>query len=427
MVLLVSMLFGIQALCSWAASPPARQALTALLSPTCDDTAVEEAADLALRLINADRKEGYILSLYRIFNVREHPQEMTGSVFYLILDVVDTECHVLSKKLWKNCKARLAHRTVYGQCKAIVYINQTRNIAHLNSYECILQPVPPRYIHRVCPDCPVDDCPTEPRYLEAAVQSLAKFNEESQQTHYFSVLNVTRASMQWVVGPAYFVSFLIQETIPASKNDTIADISKCQPLSSELADPATEEGKQQANQAPRKTSQNQQQAFPSEISPVSPHLGKTVGWVKILPPSTEDISSQNLSKENQNENKDVKALPPEAVGSAPSLDGEKTQADKPDLTKPVTGPVILSFPEEFSLSDSCPGEAKEKIILQPLLPKKPYQMPSQHPVNGNYLQQNNGHDGNPLNLSMCVTSSNKYNCLLHSSSLEFFSFKNAQE
>ncbi|KFQ90309.1 Fetuin-B, partial [Phoenicopterus ruber ruber] len=206
----------------------------ALLSPTCDDTAVEEAADLALRQINADRKEGYILSLYRIFSVREHPQEITGSVYYLILDVVDTECHVLSKKLWKNCTARLAHRTVYGQCKATIYINQARNIAHLNTYECIIQPVPPRYIQRVCPDCPVDDCPTDPKYLEAAVQSLAKFNEESEQTHYFSVLNVTRASMQWVVGPAYFVEFLIQET-SCSKDDMIPDISKCKPLSSELA------------------------------------------------------------------------------------------------------------------------------------------------------------------------------------------------
>ncbi|NWH63366.1 FETUB protein, partial [Geococcyx californianus] len=207
---------------------------TALLSPTCNDTAVEEAADLALRQINADRKEGYILSLYRIFSVQEQPQEITGSVFYLILDVVDTECHVLSKKLWKNCKARFAHTSVYGQCKAIIYINQARNIAHLSTYECILQPVPPRYIWSVCPDCPVDDCPTEPKYLETAVQSLAKFNEESKQTHYFSVLNVTRASMQWVVGPAYFVEFLIQET-SCSKNYTIADISKCEPLSSELA------------------------------------------------------------------------------------------------------------------------------------------------------------------------------------------------
>ncbi|NWU51751.1 FETUB protein, partial [Dromas ardeola] len=206
----------------------------ALLSPRCDGTAVEQAADLALQQINAHRKEGYIFRLYRIFSVREHPQEITGSVFYLVLDVVDTECHVLSKRLWKNCAARSAHRTVYGQCKAIIYINQARNIAHLNTYECTLQRVPPRYIWRVCPDCPVDDCPTEPKYMEAALQSLAKFNEESEQTHYFSVLNVTRASMQWVVGPAYFVEFLIQET-SCSKSDAIADISECKPLSSELA------------------------------------------------------------------------------------------------------------------------------------------------------------------------------------------------
>ncbi|NXS52395.1 FETUB protein, partial [Brachypteracias leptosomus] len=189
-----------------------------LLSPACDDTTVEEAADLALRKINADRDEGYVLRLYRIFSVREHPQETTGSVFYLILDVIDTECHVLSKKLWKNCKARETHSTVYGQCKAIIYMNRERNITHLNTYECTLQPVPPRYISSVCPDCPVDVCPTEPEYLEAAVESLAKFNEESEQTHYFSVLNVTRASMQWVIGPAYFVEFLIQET-SCSKGD----------------------------------------------------------------------------------------------------------------------------------------------------------------------------------------------------------------
>uniref|UniRef100_A0A8D0EKX0 Fetuin B n=1 Tax=Strix occidentalis caurina TaxID=311401 RepID=A0A8D0EKX0_STROC len=111
MVLLVPMLFGIQALYFCAASPPTRKAPTALLSLTCDDTAVEEAADLALRQISADQKEGYILSLYRIFNtrvggLRPGLPSITGSVFYLILDVVDTECHVLSKKLWKNCRVR---------------------------------------------------------------------------------------------------------------------------------------------------------------------------------------------------------------------------------------------------------------------------------------------------------------------------------
>ncbi|NXU48542.1 FETUB protein, partial [Turnix velox] len=183
-----------------------------LLSPHCDSAVVEEAANLALQQINAHRGEGYVLRLYQIVSVREHPQEITGSVFYLLLDVVDTECHVLSQKPWKDCAARAAHSMVYGQCKAIIYINQVANIAHLNTYECTLQPVPPRHVQRVCPDCPIDDCPTEPRYLDAAAQSLAKFNTESEQTRYFSLLNVTRASMQWVVGPAYFVEFLIQET-----------------------------------------------------------------------------------------------------------------------------------------------------------------------------------------------------------------------
>uniref|UniRef100_A0A8C3KB85 Fetuin B n=1 Tax=Calidris pygmaea TaxID=425635 RepID=A0A8C3KB85_9CHAR len=234
MIFLVLVLFGVQTLCPWAASRPTSEGPTELLSPSCDGTAAEEAADLALHHINAHQREGYILRLYRIFSVREHPQEITGSVFYLVLDVVDTKCHVLSKKSWKDCPARPAHTAVYGQCKAIIYINQARNIAHLNSYECTLQQVPPRYVWRVCPDCPVDDCPTEPKYLEAAAQSLAKFNHQSEETHYFSVLNVTRASMQWVVGPAYFVEFLIQET-SCSKTDMIADISQCKPLAPEPA------------------------------------------------------------------------------------------------------------------------------------------------------------------------------------------------
>ncbi|KAM9007439.1 LOW QUALITY PROTEIN: fetuin-B [Ara ararauna] len=420
MVLLGSVLFGVQALCSWAASPPAREAQAALLSLTCDDTAAEKTADLALCQINPYRNEGYILSLYRILSVQEHPQEITGSVFYLNLGVVETDCHVLSKKLWKNCMARFDHTTVYGQCKAIIYNNQARNFAHLNTYECILQPVPHRYIWTVRPDCPIDDNPTRPKYLEAAVQSLANFNVKSEQTHYF-VLNVTRASMQWVEGPAYFVEFLIQET-SCSKNDTIADIFKCKSLSSELAqigyckgslvnnhleqeqfvtisceiyslqDPATEEEKQEANQTPIKSSQNHQQAFSSETNPFSPHLEKTVGWVKILP-STEVVPFKNLP-ESQNKQKDGKPVPPEAARHMPSVDGEKTKADKPDMTKPVTGPVILPFPEEVSLSDSCPGEARKiNSFLQTLLPQKPTKVyPA--PNHLNYLQQNNSHIAN---------------------------------
>ncbi|NXG74361.1 FETUB protein, partial [Baryphthengus martii] len=154
-------------------------------------------------------------------------QEIGGSVFYLILDVIDTECHVLSKKSWKDCKARAHHSTVYGQCKTSIYMNQQRNIAYLIDYDCTMQPVPPKYIGTLCPDCPIDASPTGPMYLETAVQCLAKFNEESEQTHYFSILNVTRASMQWVIGPAYFVEFLIQET-SCSKNRSKVSALQCE-------------------------------------------------------------------------------------------------------------------------------------------------------------------------------------------------------
>lgn len=84
MVSLVLLLFGTQALCSWAASH-ASEARAAFLSPPCNTTAAEEAADLALRQINADRREGYVLHLYRIFSVQEHPQVSYLLVLYLFL------------------------------------------------------------------------------------------------------------------------------------------------------------------------------------------------------------------------------------------------------------------------------------------------------------------------------------------------------
>uniref|UniRef100_A0A674J583 Cystatin domain-containing protein n=1 Tax=Terrapene triunguis TaxID=2587831 RepID=A0A674J583_9SAUR len=98
MALLVLLLFGIQLLGSWAVSPPFVEPPPLLLSPACNDSAVEAAADLALRQINANQREGYVLGLYRIFSVQEQPQRIAGSVFYLTLDVVETDCHVLILK-----------------------------------------------------------------------------------------------------------------------------------------------------------------------------------------------------------------------------------------------------------------------------------------------------------------------------------------
>uniref|UniRef100_A0A7N4PIV9 Cystatin domain-containing protein n=1 Tax=Sarcophilus harrisii TaxID=9305 RepID=A0A7N4PIV9_SARHA len=99
---------------AWSTSPPGQvqQPHPLLLEPSCNDSRVLSVAGLALEKINEDRKEGYIFSLNRVANVQEHHQADSGSMYYLTLDVLETNCHVLSKKHWKDCKMALTHYSV---------------------------------------------------------------------------------------------------------------------------------------------------------------------------------------------------------------------------------------------------------------------------------------------------------------------------
>ncbi|MCQ7614273.1 cystatin domain-containing protein [Salmonella enterica] len=169
-------------------------------------------ADLALQDINKERKEGYVLSLNRVHDAREHRQEGMGSVFYLTLDVLETNCHVLSKKSWKDCNVRMFYESVYGQCKAIFYVNKPGRIIYSLAYNCTLRPVSQRKIHFTCPDCPSSGFElSDPNIVEAATESLAKFNSENPSKQY-SLFKITKASGQYVFGPGYFVEYLIKES-----------------------------------------------------------------------------------------------------------------------------------------------------------------------------------------------------------------------
>ncbi|XP_030647463.1 fetuin-B [Chanos chanos] len=198
----------------------------------CQDPETVRTAEEALDHINADRHEGYILSLSQILDVYQEPKEGDGALLNLTVEVVETKCHVISRKKWKSCEVKdMSDVPVTGKCDVSVSVQKN---VELNSYTCTIQKVPATVIVNICPDCPTEERLDDPIIMETTNLSLQKYNKESSFSKHFALLNVTGASMQWVVGPAYFVEYTIQET-DCAKDQTDVDFTQCKLLNSESA------------------------------------------------------------------------------------------------------------------------------------------------------------------------------------------------
>ncbi|KAG5851405.1 hypothetical protein ANANG_G00093000 [Anguilla anguilla] len=203
--------------------------------PTCETPAVLKFAELALNKINADRQEGYIFAFNRVHDVQKEYKETGGAVYNLTIDFLETMCHVFTRKNQSDCQIRrVGDVPKYGNCETSIFVDSTEQKVELYKYSCTMQSVPSLVIVGVCPDCPVGINLDDPKVLNAADLSLKKFNEMSSLPNYFALLNVTRASMQWVVGPSYFVEYTIQETV-CSKAAPGVDVSQCKLMDCEFA------------------------------------------------------------------------------------------------------------------------------------------------------------------------------------------------
>ncbi|XP_028301087.1 fetuin B isoform X2 [Gouania willdenowi] len=200
---------------------------------SCEDGSAKGAAKLALDKINQDRTEGYVFNLHRLSNVHMQFHGEAGVVFYLTLDVVETNCSVLNKDHAKICETRQdSNVPVYGQCKATIYISKIHRVVRLYKYDCVIRPVPGSMIHRICPDCPNLISNEDDNIQKTVALALESFNKENKLNNHFTLLKVNRASAGFGMGMYYLVEFTIQET---TCDKSVFPAIKCPKMECEFA------------------------------------------------------------------------------------------------------------------------------------------------------------------------------------------------
>ncbi|XP_026965044.1 fetuin-B isoform X2 [Sagmatias obliquidens] len=334
-------------LCTLAACCGARSPPHPVLGPPplfslgCNSSDVLDIANFILQDINRDQKDGYVLSLNRVSDAREHPQE------------------------------------VYGQCKAIFYINKARRIFYLPAYNCTLRPVSRRKITTICPDCPSSSPHdlSNPKFLEAATESLARYNDKGPSKQY-SLVKITKTSKQWVFGAAYFVEYLIQESCPKSQASSCA----LQPPNSvpvgichgSLTERHSEKSVSVTcdffeSEAPTPRGENPTvnprpvNLFKAEEPQQTTHQPKAVpkGTVQYLP----DLD--NKAEDSQGTDP-VEAFPVQ-LDLTTDPQGEPLDVSFLFLDPMEGKPVVLPFPSKERRSAECPGPAQmdNPLILPP--------------------------------------------------------------
>ncbi|XP_031459436.1 histidine-rich glycoprotein [Phasianus colchicus] len=187
------------------------QTKTSQAAAPTDCETIETDAGMALDLVNRHRQDGFVFGLFRVADAHKLHTE-NSSVLYLTLDVLETECSVLSGRPWETCEYGDLYSMDFGQCKIITYTSQLLKKPKLYGYNCTLSPVPPDLIE--CKDCPVkvEVLEVTEEHKDLAAKLLEKFNREGNHTNYFKVNKVEKILKATASREAHILGFSIKET-----------------------------------------------------------------------------------------------------------------------------------------------------------------------------------------------------------------------
>ncbi|XP_009078858.1 PREDICTED: histidine-rich glycoprotein [Acanthisitta chloris] len=180
------------------------------ITPADCDT-IEREAGVALDLVNRHRRDGYVFGLFRVADA--HQLHIgNSSVLYLTLDVLETECSVLSRRHWESCEYSDSYLMDFGQCKIITYTSHLLRKPQLYGFNCTLSPVPPDLLE--CKDCPVkiEALEVTEEHKNIAAKALKKFNREGNHTNHFAVAKVEKVFKMTASHEGHILRFSIKET-----------------------------------------------------------------------------------------------------------------------------------------------------------------------------------------------------------------------
>uniref|UniRef100_A0A8C0A3D3 Histidine-rich glycoprotein n=1 Tax=Bos mutus grunniens TaxID=30521 RepID=A0A8C0A3D3_BOSMU len=178
----------------------------------CD--AVEPVAVRALDLINKGRWDGYLFQLLRVADAHLDKVESIA-VYYLVLDVKESDCPVLSRKHWDDCELDVSRRpseTVIGQCKVIaITLLAGPEDLRVNDFNCTTSSVSSALTNTI--DSPVlfDFFEDTELYRKQAEKALEKYQRENSDFAPFRVDKVKRAMRaRGGEGTSYFLDFSVR-------------------------------------------------------------------------------------------------------------------------------------------------------------------------------------------------------------------------
>ncbi|XP_030873565.1 histidine-rich glycoprotein [Leptonychotes weddellii] len=168
------------------------------VSPShCDAT--EPFAGKVLDQLNKGRRQGYLFQLLRVADAHVDKAESVA-VYYLVLDVKESDCSVLSGKHWDDCEPALSKRVsdiVIGQCKVIATqcLNDSQHF-RVNDYNCTTSSVSSALASTK--DSPLlFDFLEEPElYRKLADKALEKYQQENGDFASFRVDHLERV-VRW--------------------------------------------------------------------------------------------------------------------------------------------------------------------------------------------------------------------------------------